>query len=150
MEVLALVFRWLHIIPAIVMVGGTVFLRFCLQSPNSDQPALLDVQEPVRKRWARLVMLSTLLLLVSGLYNTAMKAMGYQLDMTYNALLGVKLLLAFVVFYLSAVLAGRSERAKRFRQRETYWLNILLILMLLIVLIAGYMKISSVGFELKP
>ena len=69
--------------------------------------------------------------------------------MTYNVLLLIKIVLALVVFYFLAVLSGRSERAKRFRQNETHWLNVLIVLMLLIVLIAGYMKISSVGFEEK-
>lgn len=149
-ELLGLLFRWLHIIPALVMVGGVIFMRCCLVPPNSEpKEAFFDSQDAARKRWARLVMASTLFLLVSGLYNAAMKAIGYELSMTYNVLLLVKILLGLAVFYFLAVLSGRSERAKRFRQNETHWLNVLIVLMLLIVLIAGYMKISSAGFEEK-
>ena len=148
-DYLALIFRWLHIIPALVMVGGIIFMRCCLASSNSEQTSFFDSQEQARKRWARLVMASTLLLLVSGLYNSAMKAIGYELSMTYNVLLLIKIVLGLVVFYFLAVLSGRSERARRFRQNETHWLNLLIVLMLLIVLIAGYMKISSTDFEKK-
>lgn len=149
-ESLGLLFRWLHIIPALVMVGGVIFMRCCLQSASSEQKtAFFDGQEEARKRWARLVMASTLFLLVSGLYNAAMKAISYDLSMTYNILLLAKILLGLAVFYFLAVLSGRSERAKRFRENETHWLNVLIVLMLLIVLIAGYMKISSAGFEEK-
>ncbi len=148
-DYLALVFRWLHIIPALVMVGGIIFMRCCLVSSNPDQASFFDSQEQVQKNWARLVMASTLLLLISGLYNSAMKAMGYELSMTYNVLLLIKIVLALVVFYLLAVLSGRSERAKRFRRNETHWLNVLVVLMLLIVLIGGYMKIGSTDFEKK-
>jgi NADH:ubiquinone oxidoreductase subunit 6 (subunit J) len=75
--------------------------------------------------------------------------MGFHLDMIYNGLLLVKILLALAVFYLTAALAGRSARAEKMRQREVYWLNVLVVLMLLIVLIAGYMKISSTNFGKK-
>ena len=143
MDILGLVFRWLHIVPALVMVGGIFFLRFCMLEPGSTDSSLFDRNEAARKRWMKWVMLSTLLLLVSGLYNTAMKAMGYELDMIYNGLLLVKILLALVVFYLSAVMTGRSEKAKRLRQQEKYWLNVSLFLMIVIVLIGGLMKLNS-------
>ena len=149
MDILGLIFRWLHIVPALVMVGGVFFIRFCLLESESSEGSLLDRSETVRKRWMKWVMLASLLLLISGLYNAAMKAMGYHLDMAYNGLLLVKILLSLVVFYLSAVLTGRSERAKRLRQREKYWLNLLLVLMLAIVLIGGYLKLSSVDSPKK-
>lgn len=148
-EILPLIFRWMHIIPAIVMVGGVIFMRFCLVANAPHSPSLLDENDQLRKRWARLVMISTMCLLVSGLYNAATKAMTYDLSNIYNALLGIKMLLAFVVFFFVAVLSGRSKRAKRFREEEAYWLNVVIVMMLAIVLIGGYMKICSGGFPLK-
>jgi NADH:ubiquinone oxidoreductase subunit 6 (subunit J) len=94
-------------------------------------------------------MISVLLLLVSGLYNTAMKAIGFELSGMYNALLLIKIVLALAVFYLTAVLSGRSATAQKFRERETHWLNILCGLMIAIVLIASYMKMSSTNFKIK-
>ncbi len=147
-DILSLVSRWLHVLPAIIMVGGLIFLRCCIVRP-SQESSLFDAMDDVRKRWARLVMISTLLLLVSGLYNAYVKAITFDLSPLYNGLLGIKLLLAFVVFYFAAVLAGRSDRAKRMRTEEAKWLNVTLILAIAVVLIAGYMKVSSVGFPLK-
>jgi putative copper export protein len=149
MEVLNLIFRWLHILPASVMVGGIFFLRFCLIDRRSTEPPWFDRQEEVRRRWMKWVMLATGLLLVSGLYNSGIKAMGYQLDTLYNGLLGVKILLALAVFYLAALMAGRSQRAVRMRQQEAFWLNVLLGLIVLIVMIAGYMKMQSADFQKK-
>jgi uncharacterized membrane protein len=150
-DILSLVFRWLHIVPAIVMVGGVIFLRCCVT--KTGEPSFLDVRDDVRKRWAKLVMISTLLLLVSGLYNAATKAMGYDLspdgNQTYNILLLLKIILALAVFFFVARLSGRSDKAKQFRQRESQWLDLLIAMMLAIVLIAGYMKVSSAGFEEK-
>ncbi len=149
MDILGLVFRWLHIIPALILVGGTIFLRLSLVPATIESSASEELREAIRKRWSKLVAASVLLLLVSGLYNAAMKAIGFHLPVDYNILLLVKIALGLAIFYLSAVLAGRSKTAQKFRQRETYWLNILCVMMLAVVLIAGYMKMSSTNFDVK-
>lgn len=148
-EIIALASRWLHIIPAIVLVGGTLFMRFSLVPASNESNASAELRESIRRRWSKLVMISVLLLLVSGLYNTAMKAIGFELSGMYNALLLIKIVLALAVFYLTAVLSGRSATAQKFRERETHWLNILCGLMIAIVLIASYMKMSSTNFKIK-
>jgi uncharacterized membrane protein len=148
-EILGLLSRWAHILAAATMIGGTFFMRFSYVPAKLAYAPSDEFSESVRKGWARLVMMCTLFLLISGLYNAAMKAMGFHLDMVYNGLLLVKILLAFAAFYFSARLSGRSEGAVKFREREKHWLNILCIIMLAIVLMAGYMKIGSVGFEPK-
>lgn len=149
-EIIALVSRWLHIIPAIILVGGTLFLRFSLVPAANESNASNELRESLRKRWAKLVMISILLLLVSGLYNTFLKATGFHLSgSSYNILLLIKIVLALAIFYLASVLSGRSKTAQKFREKETYWLNILCALMLAVVMIAGYMKMSSANFDKK-
>jgi len=143
-EILPLAFRWLHIIPAIMLMGGAIFMRLALvpavQSIELQNKA--DLKEAVRSRWAKVVMICILLLLISGLYNVAMKEMSYKLSKTYHVLLVVKIVLALGVFYIASVLSGRSESAKRFRENEIKWLNINLTMAILLVLIAGFLKIS--------
>ena len=150
-DILPLISRWLHIIPAIILVGGTLFMRLALAPVASaaTDTETAELRESIRRKWAKWVMISTALLLISGLYNAAIKAMGFHLGPMYNGLLLVKILLALAVFYLSAVLSGRSQKAVQFRQSETKWLNVLCVLMLAIVLIAGYMKMGSTNFEKK-
>ena len=142
-EIIGLLSRWLHIIPATILVGGTLFLRFSLVPSAMETPPGDELREAVRKRWARLVMLSILLLLLSGLYNAAQKAMNYELSMVYNVMLLLKIILGLAVFYLLSILSGRSARAQRLRERELYWLNITCALLLALVCIAGWMKISD-------
>lgn len=143
-EILSLVSRWLHILPAIMLMGGTLFMRFSFVPAAAESSVSDEYRESVRRRWAKLVAASVLFLLLSGLYNSYVKAMGFKLDGIYNGLLLVKILLALAVFYLASVLSGRSKTAQKFRERETHWLNILCGLMLAIVLIGGYLKIDSV------
>jgi len=141
--------RWAHILAAIVLVGGTLFTRFALVPALSEVEVSDDAREAIRKRWMKFVAGAALFLLVSGFYNTILKAKGFELTKIYNGLLGVKILLAFFAFWLSATLVGRRDRAKRFRERETHWLNILTVVVLLIVLMAGFMKMDSAGYTKK-
>ena len=149
MDILALVSRWAHIIPALILVGGTIFMRFSLVPAANESSASDELRESIRRRWSKLVAASVLFLLVSGLYNTVLKAKGFELSMVYNVLLLVKIILALGVFYLSAVLSGRSKTAQKFRERETHYLNILCGMMLAIVIIAGFMKMCSTDFPVK-
>ena len=126
-------------LPAIILVGGVIFMRFVVVPALGDKQQD-ELQDAFRRRWAKLVMLSAALLLISGLYNTAMKAMSYDLDTIYNSLLGIKILLALVILFLASVLAGRSEIAKKFREKESFWLNVNIVLAVALVCIAGFMK----------
>ena len=141
-EILPLVSRWSHIIAAIVLVGGTIFLRLAVVPVQNTGEISNDTFESVRKRWAKFVMLSVMFLLVSGLYNAAVKAIGYQLDSTYLVLLMAKIVLALVVFFLVSVLSGRSGMAQRLRAAGTKYYNVTILVMLLLVCIAGFMKMS--------
>ena len=148
--ILNLISRWLHIIPAIIMVGGTLFIRLAV-IPASEQAAINDEsREALRRNWAKWVGICTGLLLLSGLYNAYVKAVSLQLSPAYNGLLLVKMLLAFGVFYLAARLAGKSAKAVEMRTQEKKWTNMLCLLMLAIVVIAGWMKTASGSFEPKP
>ena len=141
-QILALFSRWLHVIPAMILVGGTLFLRFSLVPAANEVGGQDDLREAARRRWAKLVMISVLFMLVTGFYNAYLKAIGYQLGGVYLTLLTVKILLAFFVFYLAAVLTGRSNTAKKFRQKEIFWLNVLCAAMIAIVAMAGWMKLN--------
>jgi uncharacterized membrane protein len=148
-QILALLSRWLHVIPAMVLVGGALFLRFALLPAANEVGGQDEFREAVRRRWAKWVMISVLLMLISGFYNAYLKAIGYQLSPVYLALLTIKILLAFFVFYLASVLTGRSKTAKKFRQKEIFWLNVLCASMIAIVAVAGWMKLSSQPIKVR-
>jgi len=148
-QIIGLLSRWFHIIPVIILVGGTVFMRLSLVPAANQTSASAELREAVRKRWAKLVMISILLLLVTGLYNAVTKLIGYQTPKLYGTLVVVKLVIGFVIFFLSARMAGRSDKAAKFREKETMWLNLLCVLMLALVLVAGYMKFITADVPKK-
>ena len=87
--------------------------------------------------------------MVSGLYNAVTKIMAFDLPSTYHMLVMVKLALGFFVFFVAALLSGRSEKAQKFREQEMKWLNILCAVMLVLILVAGYMKLLATGAAVK-
>ena len=151
MEYLDLAMRWLHIIPAVALIGGTIFMRVAVVPACNqlDEEQRNQVLESVRRGWSRLLMPSILFLIISGFYNTAMISMsGETSGGYYNGLLGVKLFLAIAIFYIASLLAGRSDAAARFRQRQVFWLNLNILLAVLLICIAGGMKMTRQ--EKKP
>ena len=148
-QLLGLLFRWLHIIPMAVLVGGTIFMRLALVPASNETDEAAEFREAIRRRWAKWVGISVLFLLVSGLYNAVTKIMAFELPPAYHMLVMVKLALGFVVFFIAALLSGRSEKAQKLREQEMKWLNILCASMLVLVLVAGYMKFLSAGAPVK-
>lgn len=142
---LDLALRWIHILGAIILLGGTFFLRFAMGASWSSASAS-DRASQVgwwRTGWARLVMITSGLLLVTGLFNAVRNIIRYEFDVPYHGLVAVKLLLALPIFWISAVIAGRSASAERFREKLIFWLNVNLLLGLLMIGVAGYMRFAQ-------
>ena len=139
-DILNLVFRWIHIIPATFLVGGLAFLRFVI-IPTYDASEEEENERVLQRRrnWAKLVMACSGFLIISGLYNTARVSINYDLPSTYHMLLGIKILMGMGVFFLASALSGRTDLAKKLRKSEKKWLSVALVLAVALILIAGYM-----------
>ena len=148
-EFLPLISRWAHIFAALVLVGGTVFLRWAIVPIMSDVEDQEQWFAPMRGRWSKLVMASVLFLLISGFYNATIKALNYELGGVYLAMLMIKIVLGFVIFYLVSVLSGRSQTAVKFRSAGAKWYNLTIVAMVLVVGLAGYMKSTPVKLKDK-
>ena len=146
MDYLSLMLRWLHIGSAIILVGGIVFWRATLLPAletlsQSDRDELLT---SLRRRWARWVMLTSGLLLISGLVNAVLNIKQYEFaGSLYHILVMVKLMLALTLFWIASVLSGSSVLAQRWRPKTKFWLNVGLGLAVLLVAVAGIMKMTN-------
>lgn len=143
---LLLILRYMHILGAIMLMGGTIFMRFALAPVvgGLDAATKSSLHEQVRSRWSKFVMLASGLLLVSGIINLALAA-RYQYEpvlgvLNYNMVVGIKFLLALPIFFFAAMLAGRSGAAKRFQANAGTWMSVNLVLALVMVLIGGTLK----------
>ena len=146
MDVLSLLSRWTHIGTAIVLVGGTCFLRFVLapaaaQLPEAEHQKL---KELVMNTWKKFVHAGITLFLASGFYNyLVVQAPNHKGDKLYHALMGVKILLALGIFFLASALVGRSKSFEGMRKNAKLWQLVMIILAAIIVGISGYLKIAG-------
>jgi uncharacterized membrane protein len=137
--VLYVVLRVLHILSAMILVGGLFYSKTILL------PAGVDPYAGNRQTWARWVGLATLFLLVSGLANfvnimMSAKENGTPLPPTYHMLFGIKFLLGLFLMFLAAILSGKTALAERFREKSGRWLGIAWSLSLAIVIIGALLR----------
>lgn len=142
--------RIVHIATAIALVGGTVFMLFVLlpaaKELSDEEHDRLRVS--VNRIWKRFVHGGILLFLVTGFYNYFRAMPLHKGDGLYHGLIGTKMILAFVIFFIASILVGRSDRFEGMRQGREKWLKILVLLAVLVVAISGFAKIR--GGKIAP
>ena len=142
---LTLLMRWTHVLSAIAMMGGTLFIWMVLRgavAESLDGQAREALVAAVRKRWKRAVMILTTLLLVSGFYNYLMVTrFAHPDEPRYHMMFGIKFLLSMAVFTLAMFMIGSTGLAKRLHKNESVSLAVLLALAAAVVAVGGYMKI---------
>lgn len=136
--------RWIHVGAAIMLLGGSAFMRYVLMPaagplPEAEHEAL---RGRVMDTWRKFVMIGIGLLLITGLYNYIRAIPQHEGQGLYHGLIGTKILLALVVFFLASALVGRSKALEGFRQDRPKWLAITILLAALVVALAGVAKVA--------
>lgn len=143
-EWLAVVFRWMHVLAAVIAVGGVLFQRLVLMPAargTLDEGQIVHLHEAVTRRWKIVLMTCIGLLLVSGFWNFFTISLDKAKDApAYHGLFGLKFLAALAVFFLGSALTGRSPAFRVLRDRRAYWTGVTAILAVLVVLVSGILK----------
>jgi uncharacterized membrane protein len=137
-----------HVLTAIVLLGGAVYLRCVLMPAAAELPAAEHdaLRTRTRAKWKKIVMVGILLLLVSGFYNyLQVQAPAHKGQGVYHMLMGIKILLALGVFFLASVLTGRSAKFEPLRRDPGRWLTLLILLAGSVVAIASTLKVALPG-----
>jgi uncharacterized membrane protein len=138
--------RIVHVSTAIVLVGGSVFSVLVVHPTLAamDEEQRAAVGATLVGRWKRWVHLGILLFLASGIYNYLQAIPAHKGDGPYHALLGTKMLLALVVFFLASALVGRSSGLQRIRDSRRFWTIVMVALAFVIVAISGFTKVRGI------
>jgi uncharacterized membrane protein len=164
MIILLIALRWLHLVAAITLVGGTIFLRFALVPavvvlPEGERETL---RAQVRRRWTILIMASITFLLISGFVNFFLFLRSANPEIPawsewrksyyglYNMIWGIKFLIAMVIFFIASALAGRGKATQKLRDNPERWLTINLVLALIVVALSGILRYTHTGPTLPP
>jgi uncharacterized membrane protein len=139
MIVLDILFRWMHVVSAILAVGGAFFMRVLLPKGLMliDESKREEVLLRCRRAFKMTVHPAILGLLVSGVYNTIRNWEKYRIDRTHmHGLWGPHVILGLVVIVISLwLLAGKT-----LRPNHRKWMAINIGLMLLVVLLGSSVK----------
>jgi hypothetical protein len=141
--------RVVHVSTAIVLIGGSAFTLLVLMpaAKKLGEEAHDSLRAAVNGRWKRFIHIGILLFLVSGFYNYFQAIGKHQGDGLYHGLLGIKMLLAFAIFFVASALVGKSPKFKSMRQSRAKWLTFIVAAAAVIVCISGYVKIRGVPAE---
>ena len=143
MNGLQLVLRWMHIVPAVVAGGATIYSRLAILPALSTLPDAerVRVREAINGPWRVVVMICITLLLVSGVANFVLyQAPAHKGQALYHGLFGIKFLAALVVFFLGSALTGRSAALAPIRANARLYAGIAAALVLVILLISGVLR----------
>jgi len=136
--ILQIAMRYLHILSAIIIVGGMIFISIALKPALRllDDDRRQSFQDVLHRRFHRVVYLCFAGLLISGAYNWIRLAPAYhEMGPKGNAVIGVKVLLAAIAFVL---IWGRSIGLIRLPDKACHLIN--LHLMAIIILLAGLLR----------
>lgn len=100
--------RWVHALAALFWVGGSLFLLLVYRPairvlPEAVRPLL---EKAVRQRFRELVNAAVVILLVSGMILTFDRLSSPAATTAYTLVLGTKIVLALLAFYLALELGG--------------------------------------------
>jgi uncharacterized membrane protein len=134
--------RILHILAAIILVGGIFYLRTIVTPSIATPNANVDEQFGGRRAaWAMWVGIATLLLLVTGLWNyMQIIKTNEKMASSYHMIAGLKMLAGIALFLLAALVAGRSPVAEMMRQRMRFWLNVCLLVGIVTVVLGSVLR----------
>jgi len=144
--ILSLAMRWIHLGSA-VAAGAPFFVRFALLPAARtvlDEASRHKLQDAINRRWRKLVYVLITLLILSGSYNFLVAAPWKNLPpdarRTYHMFFGVKILAAFVIFFLASALAGRTAGLAPVRKNARQWLGVLLLALAVVIICGGILR----------
>src|SRR5882724_415257 len=125
--------RVLHIASAIILVGGTFFIRFVLlpaATANLSDDVHAKLRGAITTTWKKIVHLGIALFIITGgiNYYRVIAAGSHKGDALYHALLGTKIILALVVFFIASAMVGRSAAFEGMRRSAPKWMLVNLVL----------------------
>jgi uncharacterized membrane protein len=140
------VVRWIHISSAVVGIGGMAFLALVLvpaarRGGTEAARAALDAALP---GFRQILLTVIALLLLTGIYNLWLvmpkaSALG-DLKRTYHMVLGMKLLLALILFGTASSVAAAGRRAGGFQPRHAPLLSVSLVLAVVILFLSATLR----------
>ena len=110
---LMLLVRYAHAVAAIAWIGGSIFYALILRPLNSVQPEKIGTAMAlIAPAYREIIDIAVVTLIVTGLILMFSRIQGSEATVAWAIVLGIKILLAFWMFYI-------VWRRRRMEPRET-------------------------------
>lgn len=146
MWIVDVISRIVHVGTAITLIGGSIFMLWVLipSAKQLDDDSHQKLADLIGSRWKQFVHIGVTLFMISGFYNFVRALPQHRGDGLYHAILGTKILIAMVVFFIATALVGRSAKLEPMRRNREKWLRVLVTLALVIVAMSGFVKVRGI------
>ena len=145
MNVVEFLSRYLHVLTAIFLAGGALFLRVVLLPAVEGTEIKEPLHERVRPKWAKFVGIGILILITTGFYNyITVSVPEHKGDGLYHMLMGFKMLAALMAFFLASALSGRSPKLQKLRDNWPATGGLLVLLLVFVVGVGSFLKVRGV------
>ncbi len=132
--------RILHLLAAMIFMGGILNLRGFTANASSANEAVDTCAAGKQGSCPRKMMVLSLILITTGLYNFVIIIKSHDVEKAYHMLFGIKFLLAIFVMGLAAMLVGKSKAAQALKKNMSQWVTITILLIGLIVVLASTLR----------
>ncbi len=99
-----------------------------------------QLRTAIVKRWKMVVHVCVMLLILTGSFNFYVAFRDGVKPMPYHALFGVKVILAFVVFFYAIALTGSSPGFAALRENGRKWMGVQIAIAIVVILLSGVLK----------
>jgi uncharacterized membrane protein len=153
---LPLIALWIHVLSAIAIIGGPIFIRFALLPAAAKvltEEQREQLRDTINARWKHVVYLLITLFLITGIYMFAYPTRVGGVLVTerwadfsprdksiYHAIFGIKMIAAFALFFLASALTGRTKALAPIRKNGKLFTTIVIVLGIVAVLCAVIMR----------
>ena len=140
--------QWLHVASVVLMIGGFFFFRVVLIPIANRFPEPINIILSALKRFSRVVWITLLTVLISGIYNfisflrtARITAEETEVDYSlYILMLGIKFFIVFLIYTVAVVLTFPYPVFEGFQKKPTPWLNIIIVLGLVIIFLSAFLR----------
>ena len=137
--------QWLHVMAAVLAVGGVFFMRFILypamHGQGIDAESRSTVASRILPRFRMMIHTCIAVLLATGTYRFIRQLPKLKDWTEYHAIFGIKVLLSLVVFGIAIALtmppAANPNAIQRKREK---WMLVNFVLGALVVLLSAYLR----------
>jgi putative copper export protein len=148
MELVTFFNKWLHLISIVGVLGGTAFAGLVMAPALRNEPEDSPLSKGMWRRFGLSLAVLWVIILLTGFAN--MGFVSPKVNAGYQMVLGIKMLLALLMFILSLLVAHPMKALVRVMQNRSLWLVMLMIIGIAILGISAHLNISRVdGSGLK-